>query len=114
MSKIFNHVTNTWVGEVKPNIDVQFLHAALGLISESGELADHFKKAAFKPGFEIDREKVLGELGDVGYYWAVLCQLCGFSPDSVMRRNKEKLSGGKHGWKDKKTKLIDLNDGKEE
>lgn len=46
----------------------------LGLIGEIGEVADMYKKLFHKKDREIDKAKVLDELGDVAWYIAVLAQ----------------------------------------
>lgn len=49
-----------------------FLHAAVGLSGESGEVLDHIKKM-WVYGRVMDREKVIEEMGDVVHYLMMLC-----------------------------------------
>ncbi len=93
----FGHVTLTWVGHRPSSVSTATIHAALGLAGEVGETVDLVKKLAFKPGFYADRQDLLAELGDIGYYWAVLCRELGFEVSEVMAENKKKLVDG-HGW----------------
>lgn len=81
-------------------IDLQELHAVLGLAGEAGEIANQHKKHLFKPGGMMSREEVLLELGDVLYYVAILAALNGATLDHVSRLNYEKLTknGDNHGW----------------
>lgn len=66
-------------------------YLALGLASEAGEVADHVKRllrdgeSAWKPA------EVAEELGDVLYYWAVLCVACGRSPADLLTASKTKI-----------------------
>jgi len=64
--------------------------AALGLTGESGEVADHVKKALFQ-GHEIDPDHIAKELGDILWYIALACDAVGYSLDEVMQLNVEKL-----------------------
>lgn len=67
------------------------LMSALGMCGESGEVADMLKKAVFheKP---LDMEHLQREIGDVLWYAAQMCQAFGFSFETVMHKNIEKLS----------------------
>ncbi|KPJ95390.1 MAG: hypothetical protein AMJ53_02905 [Gammaproteobacteria bacterium SG8_11] len=78
-------------------LDLQELHAVLGVAGEAGELANQHKKHLFKPGGMTNRDDVLDELGDVLYYVAILAYLNGATLEHVSQRNYEKLYGG-HGW----------------
>ena len=64
--------------------------AALGLTGESGEVADHVKKALFQ-GHAIDPDHIAKELGDILWYIALACDAVGYSLDEVMQLNVEKL-----------------------
>lgn len=70
--------------------------AALGLAGESGEVADHVKKALAQ-GHEIDCKKVSLELGDILWYVVLMVDALyeefGFavSPSDIPRWNIEKL-----------------------
>ena len=63
---------------------------ALGLAGESGEVVDQVKKFLYQ-GHEIDRTKMLAELGDVLWYFTLICHATGSTFREVMRGNVEKL-----------------------
>ncbi len=63
---------------------------ALGLAGESGEVVDQVKKFIYQ-GHEIDRAKMRDELGDVLWYFALICHATGSTLKEVMRGNVEKL-----------------------
>lgn len=67
------------------------LLGALGLCSESGEAADIVKKFKFQ-GAQLNREKLIKELGDVRWYFEVLCEALGTSIEEIERINIEKLN----------------------
>ena len=62
----------------------------LGLSGESGECADIVKKCLFQ-GHELDREKLIEELGDVLWYCAELAAGLGVGLEEVAQRNIDKL-----------------------
>ena len=66
------------------------LNGILGLCGETGEVADHIKKATFQ-GHEFDVDKVVGELGDVCWYVAILAKGLNVDLETVMQKNIEKL-----------------------
>lgn len=67
-----------------------FLHAAVGLSGESGEVLDHMKKLWVyeRP---MDREKVIEEMGDVFHYFTQLMIKMDVTLEEVMRANTNKL-----------------------
>jgi len=91
----------TWDGENR------LTRAVLGLVGEAGEVAEKYKKylrgdyndtgwrlsddmhAQAYYGFKYSVKK---ELGDVIYYWAVLCYELGLDPAEVMEDNLKKLA----------------------
>lgn len=64
---------------------------ALGLAGEAGEVADLIKKSVFHR-HELDREKLIGELGDVLWYVAALATKLGVRLSDVMEGNVAKLT----------------------
>lgn len=62
----------------------------LGLAGEAGEVAEHIKKHVGH-GHELDRDKIVKELGDVLWYVAVTAKRVGASLNEVARVNVEKL-----------------------
>lgn len=66
------------------------LNAVMGLNGEAGEVIDLVKKAIFQ-GHDLDKERMVEELGDVAWYLAVCCEALGVSLEEVMERNIDKL-----------------------
>ena len=62
----------------------------LGLAGESGEVADLIKKFIGQ-GHDLDRKKIAEELGDCLWYAALTAHSLGYSLDSIMEMNIEKL-----------------------
>lgn len=69
---------------------LRFLHAQAGLTTETGEIADIFKKYIFY-GKEIDRNHLAEEMGDLLWYLSICCYLVGMNLEEVMRKNIFKL-----------------------
>lgn len=63
---------------------------AMGLAGEAGECVDLVKKHLFHK-VPLDREKLLKELGDVRWYFEVLCHAAGTTIEEVEKLNVEKL-----------------------
>ena len=61
----------------------------LGLVGESGEVAEHIKKALRDN--HLNGAELKKELGDVIFYWARLCIFFGFQPSEVLKLNIDKL-----------------------
>ena len=75
--------------------DNQRDNAVLGLVGESGEIADKLKKHLFHGAPDkhtFGRDEVLDEAGDVLWYVALLCSWAGLTMSDVMQYNIEKLS----------------------
>lgn len=68
----------------------RFLHAILGITTESGELTDLFKKWLFY-GRRFTAEQVIEELGDLLWYTGILMHEMQVSPEEVMTANIAKL-----------------------
>ena len=66
------------------------LHAAIGLVTESGELLDALKKALFY-GRPVDITNVKEEAGDILWYLAILFDDLGTDFDTEQKRVIEKL-----------------------
>lgn len=64
---------------------------SLGLVGESGEVADHIKKY-LGHGHELDKTKVAKELGDVLWYVAILAHNLGYNLDTIAQNNIDKLA----------------------
>lgn len=66
------------------------LHAAVGLAGEAGEVLDHMKKA-WVYDREIDRVKVVEEMGDTLHYLMMLCIKMDIELGDLMLDNVRKL-----------------------
>jgi len=66
------------------------LHMTLGLITETGELADVFKKSLAYDK-EIDWVNVKEEIGDLMWYIAGLCDINNFDLEDILKTNINKL-----------------------
>ena len=66
------------------------LNALMGLCGESGEAIDLMKKHLFQ-GHELDRDKLIKELGDVAWYLAEAATGLGVDLSEIMQRNLDKL-----------------------
>jgi NTP pyrophosphatase (non-canonical NTP hydrolase) len=76
----------------KPN---ELLHLVLGLVGESGEIAEKFKKWIRDHDSDerkIDRDDVSNELGDVLWYLAVLADYLDLDLDNIAQSNLAKLA----------------------
>jgi NTP pyrophosphatase (non-canonical NTP hydrolase) len=77
-------------GDVTPRLVDQIL----GLVGESGEVAEKFKKIIRDKQGELtdeDKAEIIKELGDVLWYITTIAHLMGADLETVARRNNEKL-----------------------
>ena len=72
------------------NKEIDLLHAAIGLQTESAEFSDMLKKALFY-GKPIDQVNLREEIGDMLWYAALALRALDSDFESVMQRNIEKL-----------------------
>lgn len=74
-------------------------YLALGLTSEAGEVAGKVKKLIRDgedvEGFELKKEAIASEVGDVLWYCAMLAKEVGVSLNDIMKDNLKKLHGRK-------------------
>jgi NTP pyrophosphatase (non-canonical NTP hydrolase) len=73
----------------------ELLHLVLGLVGESGEVAEKFKKWVRDLDSDearIDRADIAKELGDVLWYLAVLADYLDLSLDDIATTNLAKLA----------------------
>lgn len=71
---------------------IRAMHAALGAVTEAGELADVFKKHLFY-GKEIDWFNLEEEVGDLFWYLAVMADVLGKDDFlDIMQKNINKLA----------------------
>ena len=66
------------------------IYTVLGLVGESGEVADLTKKWLYHQ-HEYNQQRFLDELGDVGWYWAMACKAHNLTLEEVMDYNIKKL-----------------------
>lgn len=66
------------------------INGALGLCGESGEVADLVKKA-YMQGHNIDRDKIIEELGDVCWYIAEMATALDLPMELIFDNNITKL-----------------------
>lgn len=69
-------------------------YVSLGLVGEAGEIANKVKKVLRDDNgilTEDKRDKIVGELGDVFWYMARLCDELGVDPSVVLAQNVNKL-----------------------
>jgi len=66
------------------------INSVMGLCGESGEVIDIVKKHLAQ-GHEIDKDKMILELGDVAWYLAEAATALDVSLDEILIRNIEKL-----------------------
>lgn len=74
------------------------LSQVFGLVGESGEVAEKFKKLIRDKQGEIsaeDKQEILKELGDILWYVNSVAHLLGSSLDEVAQKNLEKVLGRK-------------------
>ncbi len=72
------------------DMDRRTMHAAFGLVTESGELLDMLKKYLFY-GKIFDRTNLIEELGDLTWYLGIMCDANGIDLQDVFDRNIAKL-----------------------
>lgn len=72
------------------HINVDVLHALVGISTEAGELLDVAKKAMFY-GKAVDYVNLDEEMGDVLWYVAIYCNARGIEIGELMQRNINKL-----------------------
>lgn len=78
--------------------DPSFMSKVLGLVGETGEIAEKFKKILRdKDGVlsEDDRQEIVKELGDVLWYIGVLSKYMDVSLQDVADKNLEKVMSRK-------------------
>jgi NTP pyrophosphatase (non-canonical NTP hydrolase) len=73
----------------------EFMHLVLGLVGETGEIAEKVKKLVRDQHSDLDRldrDDMAAELGDVLWYAAVLADFLGLSLGDIAQRNIAKLA----------------------
>lgn len=71
-------------------IEMDLLHASMGLVTEAGEFQDALKKHIFY-GKPLDTTNLKEEIGDILWYCAIALEALGTDFESVMQTNIDKL-----------------------
>jgi NTP pyrophosphatase (non-canonical NTP hydrolase) len=83
---------------IYPNQGQNFIYPVLGLVGESGEVAEKVKKI-IRDGDGVltdpDREKIALEASDVCWYLAVLAYELDYTLEEIMQMNLDKLASRK-------------------
>ncbi len=66
------------------------INGVMGLCGESGEVIDIVKKW-LSQGHDLDRDKIIKELGDVAWYIAEIAHVLGVPLEEVLKKNIDKL-----------------------
>lgn len=69
------------------------LNAALGLVGESGKIADMVKKYMFHDHHILAEERIMEELGDVLFYVTMMMYAINVDFERVIEMNVDKLNG---------------------
>lgn len=78
--------TYAWQG--LPDIEVCML--CMGLAGETGEVIDYLKKVGFQ-GHKLEYTKLMSEMGDMMWYFAMLCNYFNLKFEDILQINIEKL-----------------------
>jgi NTP pyrophosphatase (non-canonical NTP hydrolase) len=83
-----------WNGEKKAYGDRDDYIMGMGLSGEVGEVQELLKKAVRdkKDITKVNKKKLVKELGDVLYYWMIICDRHGIDPQTVIDANVKKLT----------------------
>ena len=68
----------------------ELLNGLMGLNGEAGECIDILKKHFFQ-GHELDKDKLVKELGDVAWYLAISAHALGMKLEDILQMNLDKL-----------------------
>ena len=77
---------------LNPNLEEKdiLINGVMGLCGESGEVIDIVKKWLAQ-GHDLDRDKIIKELGDVAWYIAEIAHVLGVPLEEVLTKNIDKL-----------------------
>ena len=77
---------------LNPDLDKKdaLINGVMGLCGESGEVIDIVKKYLAQ-GHDLDKEKIIKELGDVAWYMAEIATVLDVELEDVLVQNIEKL-----------------------
>jgi NTP pyrophosphatase (non-canonical NTP hydrolase) len=71
-------------------VEMDLLHASMGLVTEAGEFQDMLKKHVFY-GKPLDKVNLKEEIGDLLWYCAIALEALGTDFQAVMQTNIDKL-----------------------
>jgi NTP pyrophosphatase (non-canonical NTP hydrolase) len=81
-----------WVeGKIITDGETRLIENTLGLIGESGEIAEKIKKL-LRDNTKVEAKDILKELGDVAFYLTALANYFGSSLEEVLKLNMIKLN----------------------
>ncbi len=81
-----------WVeGKVMTEGETRLIENTLGLIGESGEIAEKIKKL-LRDNTKVEAQDIIKELGDVAFYLTALANYFGSSLHDVLELNMIKLN----------------------
>jgi len=83
-----NECKKTYAWQGLPDIEVCML--CMGLAGETGEIIDYLKKVGFQ-GHLLDKAKLQTEMGDLMWYFAMLCDYFNIKFDDILNTNINKL-----------------------
>ena len=79
---------------IYPSLGSNYVYPTLGLVGESGEVAEKIKKVLRDKNGVFDQETLIGlkkELGDVLWYVSNICSELNFSLENIAEENLNKL-----------------------
>ena len=80
-----------WVeGKIMTEGETRLIENTLGLIGESGEIAEKIKKL-LRDNTKVEAQDIIKELGDVAFYLTALANYFGSSLEEVLQVNMIKL-----------------------
>ena len=86
--------TNARKTAIYPSLGSNYVYPTLGLVGESGEVAEKVKKVIRDKNGVFDQETLIGlkkELGDVLWYLSNICTELNFSLEDIAEENLYKL-----------------------
>ena len=92
-STTFDDYQNAALRTLNPSLDARdrLLDASAGLSEEAAEVLGLVRKKTFQ-GRDVDRDRLVEELGDVLWCLSVTADALGIRMSEVARRNQEKLA----------------------